>query len=112
LTEFITSWALRGALLLNAAATLLIVVASLQALVRGASVFWKPHAAANLQPVRRRLSEWLALALELLIASDIIRTAIEPGWTELGQLGAIVVLRVVINLSLRHDFQEGSDQDA
>jgi uncharacterized membrane protein len=97
---FVETWALRGALLLDALATLAIVAGCLQAAVRAAAVFGKPHAAANLRPLRRRLSEWLALGLELLIGSDIVRTAVSPSWADLGQLGAIVVLRALIDFSL------------
>jgi uncharacterized membrane protein len=106
--EFIETWALRGALFLDVLATLAIVAGCLQAFVRAAAVFRKPHAAANLHPVRRRLSEWLALGLELLIGSDIVRTAVSPSWVDLGQLGAIVVLRALIDFSLKKetDFRE------
>jgi uncharacterized membrane protein len=103
---FVETWALRGALLLDALATLFIVAGCAQAAVRAATAFGKPHAAANLQPVRRRLSEWLVLGLEFLIGSDIVRTAVSPSWIDLGQLGAIVVLRAVINFSLKRDFEE------
>ena len=103
-------WALRGALLLDICATIVIVAAALQAAVRAAFVFGESHVAANLQPIRRRLSEWLVLALELLIGSDIIRTAVSPSWTELGQLGAIVVLRVLLSYTLAKEFKEsGTD---
>jgi uncharacterized membrane protein len=104
--EFLQTWALRAALLLDIAATLVIVAAALQAIVRGAFVFGKPHVATNLQPVRRRFSEWLVLSLELLIGSDIVRTAVSPSWTELGQLAAIVLLRVVLTYTLAKDFRE------
>jgi uncharacterized membrane protein len=46
------------------------------------------------------LSERFVFALELLIGSDIIRTAVSPTWQDLGQLAAIVVLRVAIDYTL------------
>jgi len=106
--EFVRVWALDGASLLDAVSALIIVVAAIQALVRSALVFGKPHVTANLQSVRVRLSQWLALALELLIGSDIIRTAVSPSWNELGQLAAIVLLRVAINYTLMNDMKEGA----
>jgi uncharacterized membrane protein len=36
---------------------------------------------------------WLLLGLEFELAADIVRTAIAPTWTEIGQLGAIAVIR-------------------
>ena len=105
--DVIRLWALRGALLLDAAATFVIVAAAAEAVVRALPGVAKPHLAATLRPIRQRLSEWLVLALELLIGSDIIRTAVSPSWTELGQLGAIVALRLIIDYSLLHEFKEG-----
>ena len=36
---------------------------------------------------------WLLLALEFELAADIIRSAIAPTWQDIGQLGAIAVIR-------------------
>jgi uncharacterized membrane protein len=36
---------------------------------------------------------WLLLGLEFELAAGIVRTAIAPTWTEIGQLGAIAVIR-------------------
>lgn len=51
------------------------------------------------EAVRLRLGRWLAVALEL--GADILRTAVAPTWTEVGQLGAIVVLRAPLNFFLQ-----------
>lgn len=110
--ELIRLWALRGALLLDAAASLVIVAAACEAVVRAIAGLWKPHVAARLRPIRRRLSVWLVLSLELLIGSDIIRTAVSPSWTELGQLGVVVALRLVIDYSLTHEFKSDLQESA
>ena len=50
--------------------------------------------------IRITLGRWLALALELALAADILRTVMIPTWDEIGKLGAIVVLRTVLTIFL------------
>jgi uncharacterized membrane protein len=45
------------------------------------------------------------LALEFLLAADILRTAISPTWTDIGQLAAIAGIRTFLNYSLAHDLR-------
>jgi uncharacterized membrane protein len=92
--------------LIDAVATLVVAAASVEVIVRSAMALFTRRS-TNLQPIRWRLGNWIALALELLIGSDVVRTAVSPSWTEVGQLGAIVVLRVVINYTLMYDMREG-----
>ncbi len=47
------------------------------------------------EEVRLRLGRWLAVALEFELAADILRIAVAPTWTEIGQLAAIAVLRML-----------------
>src|SRR5687768_3354205 len=53
--------------------------------------------------IRLRLGRALTLALELLVAADILRTAVAPSWEEIGQLGAIVAIRTVLNFFLQRE---------
>jgi uncharacterized membrane protein len=46
---------------------------------------------------------WLLLGLEFELAADIVRTAIAPTWTDIGQLGAIGVIRTFLNYFLEKD---------
>ncbi len=103
---FVHIWAIRGATLLEGIAAVVTVAAGIQTTVAACMAIGKPDALVRLQHVRRRFAEWLALALEVLIASDIARTAVAPTWNDLGQLGAIVVLRIVINYTLLQDVKE------
>ena len=56
--------------------------------------------------VRITLGRWLALALELALAADILRTVMIPTWDEIGKLGAIVVLRTVLNYFLEREIEQ------
>jgi len=48
------------------------------------------------EPIRVGIGFYLVLGLEFLIAADIIRTILEPSLVELGVLGAIVAIRILL----------------
>ena len=50
--------------------------------------------------LRLTLARYLALALELQLAADILSTAIAPSWDRIGQLAAIAVVRTALNYFL------------
>lgn len=75
---------LRGALVI--AIGLAMAIAGLVHHGRGAG-------GASFNPVRLQLARYLALALELQQAVDILSTAIAPGWAQIGKLAAIAVIR-------------------
>lgn len=54
---------------------------------------------------RLRLGYALSLALELLIGADILKSAVSPSWADLGQLGAIVGIRTVLNYFLLYEMR-------
>jgi uncharacterized membrane protein len=89
-----TLWLAAG---VEAAAALVIGIAAIEAFVR-ALILFVPRRTRLDEPdakeaVRLKLGRWLAVALELELGADILRTAVAPTWNEIGQLGAIVVLR-------------------
>ena len=53
-----------------------------------------------------RFGMWLILGLEFELAADIVRSAISPTWSDIGQLGAIAVIRTVLNYFLERDIKE------
>lgn len=60
--------------------------------------------------VRLRLGRWLVLGLEYLVAADVLRTAVAPSWTEIGQLAAIIAIRTVLNYFLEKDIERASEE--
>ena len=56
--------------------------------------------------LRADLGTYLLLGLEFLIASDILKTVLEPGLNELAILGGIVVLRTVLSIFLNKEIRE------
>ncbi len=61
---------------------------------------------ATMSQIRLTLGRWLALALELALAADILRTVMVPSWDEIGKLSAIVVLRTVLNYFLQREIEQ------
>jgi uncharacterized membrane protein len=57
-------------------------------------------------PVRLTLGRFLALGLEFQLASDVLRTAISPGFEELAQLAAVAAIRTALNFFLAREIRE------
>jgi uncharacterized membrane protein len=87
-------------------AVMVLVVGGLEALVGLVISFphWRHLTAKKMVWVR--FAGWILLALELTLAADIIRTAISPTWNEIGQLGAIAVIRTALALFLERDIDK------
>jgi uncharacterized membrane protein len=60
------------------------------------------------EAIRLTLGRSLALALEFLLGADILRTAVAPGWQEIGQLAAIAVIRTFLNYFLQHELDSAA----
>lgn len=60
--------------------------------------------------IRISLGKSLAFSLELLLAADILRTAISPTWDEIGQLAAIATIRTALNYFLERDLKNRKQQ--
>jgi uncharacterized membrane protein len=59
-----------------------------------------------------RFGAWLLLGLQFALAADIVRSAISPGWTEIGQLAAIAAIRTFLNYFLERDLAEVESERA
>jgi uncharacterized membrane protein len=53
-----------------------------------------------------QFARWLVLALEFELAADILRISISPTWNDIGQVGAIAVIRTFLNYFLEKDAKE------
>lgn len=90
-------------------AALLIAYGAVEALVRLLTP--KPKRELTIHFARRRevflrFGMWLLLALEFELAADIVRSAISPSWTDIGQLGAIAAIRTLLNYFLEKDIEK------
>ncbi len=53
--------------------------------------------------LRIQLGSSLTLALELLLAADILLTAVSPSWDDIGKLAAIATIRTALNYLLEKE---------
>ena len=107
--EFIKSWTFYLAAGIEAGAALVVGIAAFLAIGRSFVIFLQRHPhPGEMEQIRLQLGPWLALALEFELAADILRTAIAPSWNDIGQLGAIIVLRTALNYFLQQDIDRAA----
>lgn len=86
-------------------AVVVIVIGAVQAIGSAVGAFIRTKKLVAPLVVFRGFAGWLVLALEFLLAADILRTAISPTWNDIGQLAAIAAIRTFLNYSLSHDLR-------
>ena len=91
------------ALVAEAMGVAIVAIGLLRALVRYLRDLLARAQAFPSEGVRLTLGRSLALALEFLLAADILRTAVDPSWEELGRLAAIAAIRTALNFFLQHE---------
>ena len=81
-------------------------VAGAAVLFRLLVVMARPHASHGMRKaIWRRFGVWLLLGLEFALAADIITSVISPTWQDIGELGAIAVIRTFLNYFLERDLE-------
>ena len=63
------------------------------------------HACCEREGLRREFGSYLLLALEFLIAADVVSTISDPTLMEMALLGSIVAIRTVISVFLNRELQ-------
>ena len=76
---------------------LIVAVAVVLATIRFAAGLVARQRTMPSDSVRLALGRSLALSLEFLLGADILRTAVEPSWDEIGRLAAIAAIRTALN---------------
>jgi uncharacterized membrane protein len=101
--EIVRSFALHLSLVVEALAAVVIGIGLIQLLIRFMPrVFTKDHH-LDTATLRVKLGSTLTLSLELLLAADILRTAVAPTWDDIGKLAAIAAIRTVLNYFLEKE---------
>ena len=102
------------ALVAEAAAALVIGWGVLQAVGAYALRVVRPggDAVNSTESLRLRLGRVLALGIEFTLAADILATAVAPTRADLLKLGAVVLLRTLLNLFLEREIREGEAKRA
>ena len=106
LVEVLRAIAQDIATLVEAVGVIIVAVAVLLAAaryVRGLAARAHPFPPEGL---RLALGRSLALSLEFLLGADILRTAVEPSWDEIGRLAAIAAIRTGLNYFLQREIAQ------
>lgn len=109
-----TLWMAAGT---EAIAAVIIGLAVIEAAFRALWIF-KPRRSAGAddpaqqakEDVRLKLGRWLAVALEFELGADILRTAVAPTWSEIGQLAAIAAVRTALNFFLQQEIDKAASR--
>jgi uncharacterized membrane protein len=89
-------------------AAAVIAIALVHFLVRYITSFVRPRSEQlNIEQqnkdIRIQFGSYLTVSLELLLAADILATAIAPTWDDIGKLAAIAALRTALNFFLERE---------
>lgn len=76
--------------------------------------FLYAYARSRFQPDVQKKNAWLrvqfgsslTVALELLLAADILATAVAPTWDDIGKLAAIATIRTALNYFLEKELRD------
>jgi uncharacterized membrane protein len=109
--EFIKTACGYIALLVEAVAALVIAYGTIEAVIELIPALGPHREVGRRRKVWRRFGVWLLLGLEFELAADIIRTAISPSWTDIGQLAAIAAIRTFLNFFLEEDIEKLQHQN-
>lgn len=98
----------------EALTALLILVASLRAFVHYFGDLLRGRQPFPGTSIRLSLGRSLALALELALGADILKTAVAPTWNDIGQLAAIATIRTALNFFLERELraEEGAPPES
>ena len=109
--ELLAAFARSAAVLIEGAAVVVVAAASVDAFARVVvTVAKRVVTHGERKAIWHRYGMWLLLGLEFELAADIIRTVVSPSWQDLGELGAIAVIRTFINFFLEKDLATVSRQ--
>ena len=84
-------------------AAVVIAIALIKFIYGYARHFLVPADGETNQSLRIHFGSSLTIALELLLAADILATAIAPTWDDIGKLAAVAAIRTALNYFLERE---------
>ncbi|CAJ35575.1 conserved hypothetical protein [Methanocella arvoryzae MRE50] len=92
-------------LLANLISVLIIAAGIVVASVKVLQTVRKPDL-LHYNKARLAFSRYLVIALEFQLAADIVKTAADPNWTDLGILAVVALIRTFLNFFLQREMKE------
>jgi uncharacterized membrane protein len=104
--ELFVRFAQTAQLFAEIAAVIVVTYGAIEAFLKLMWIGMTPRAThGERKAVWRRLGVWLLLGLEFALAADIIASVVAPTWEDVGELGAIAVIRTFLNYFLERDLE-------
>src|SRR6516165_6395681 len=92
--------------LIDALALLVILVGTIQVVVKVAHASFKPLGDQLARQAWLRYARWLVAGLTFQLAADIIETSITTDWQTIGRVAAIAVIRTFLEYFLERDVKQ------
>ncbi|MGW6841239.1 DUF1622 domain-containing protein [Streptomyces sp. NPDC054958] len=93
--------------IIEAAGALIIFAGAVWAFTRFATTGLRRRSLiGEFNKIRLSLGRFLVLGLEFQLAGDVLRTAVAPSFTEIGQLAAIAAIRTILNFFLTREIAQ------
>ena len=96
--------------IIDAMALIIVAIGTAEAFFTGLRAAFSGLVHRRFREVLVRYGHWLVAGLTFQLAADIIETSIAPNWQDVGQLGAITVIRTFLNFFLERDLAELGDR--
>jgi uncharacterized membrane protein len=109
--EWLTEITRAAVLIIDAMALLIIVAGTVEAFVSGFALMLSSRTGHERRDVWLRYARWLVAGLTFQLAADIIETSITTGWDAVARVGAIAVIRTLLNYFLERDMEEVRTRD-
>ena len=107
--ELLIRFADVAAMLSDVAAVIVVTFGSLEAFLKLVWIVMTPGATHGARKaIWRRFGTWLLLGLEFELAADIVTSVVSPTWQDIGELGAIAVIRTFLNYFLERDLENAA----
>jgi uncharacterized membrane protein len=104
--ELFVRFAETAEMVAEAAAVIVVTYGTLEAFIRLLWIGVTPRAShGQRKAIWRRFGTWLLLGLEFELAADIVASVVSPTWQDIGELGAIAVIRTFLNYFLERDLE-------
>ena len=98
--------ALHLSLAVELLAAIIIGIGILQFLFKYVPGLFKKNQHTHNTWLRVQFGSSLTIALELLLAADILETAVAPTWEDIGKLAAIAAIRTALNYFLEKEMKD------
>jgi uncharacterized membrane protein len=93
-------------LIIDAMALVTIVFGTVEAFLSGATVLVTSRTGHERRDVWLRYARWLVAGLTFQLAADIIETSITTSWDAVARVGAVALIRTLLNYFLERDLAD------